>query len=179
MKGKDIGILPDSGARYTSSKVRSAIFDGLGGVEGLRVLDLFAGSGSFSLEALSRGAQSAACVEKDRRMFDLLKDNFRRLSLTERAVLLNMDVESALPFLQTKGRIYDIIFADPPYERGFITKTTGLLTLHTVHHQESLIIMQHSKRETMDAALTRGYFDVKVKHYGDTMVTIMRPERQE
>ncbi len=72
-KGRRIGISRDGRTRYTSAKVRQAVFNLVGDVAGLDVLDLFAGAGSFTLEALSRGAASVTAVEKEPRTASLLR----------------------------------------------------------------------------------------------------------
>ncbi len=73
LKGRKIVLLEKSGVRYTSAKVREAIFNILGNVKEKRVLDLFAGSGSFSIEALSRNAASVTSVEIDRDMAKIIE----------------------------------------------------------------------------------------------------------
>jgi 16S rRNA (guanine966-N2)-methyltransferase len=80
-KGRKILVPAHGEARYTSSKVRGAIFNLIGDVADCDVLDLFAGSGSLTVEALSRGARRAVCVEKSRPMAGVLKENLRRLGL--------------------------------------------------------------------------------------------------
>lgn len=114
LKGKNIAILNNGTARYTSSKVREAVFDLIGEVKDSKVLDLFAGSGSFAIEALSRGAAFATCVEKDRGLVRALKENLGHLFLNKYCHVLNMDVRYAIPFLYKRGYTYDIIFMDPP-----------------------------------------------------------------
>ena len=81
MRGRKIVLLVKSGVRYTSARVREAIFNILGDMEGKSVLDLFAGSGSFTIEALSRGAASASLVEIDRDMVKIVEKNLVSLNL--------------------------------------------------------------------------------------------------
>jgi 16S rRNA (guanine966-N2)-methyltransferase len=86
----------------------------LGSFEGLRVADLFAGSGGLGLEALSRGAAHCTFVENDRLAVDSLKSNLASLGATERAEVLSQSVEH-LPDPATR---FDLIFLDPPYGTG-------------------------------------------------------------
>ena len=80
-KGRRIAAAQDHRTRYTSAKVREAVFDLVGDIEGLAVLDLFAGAGSFTAEALSRAAASVTAVEKDRHTASLLRANLKSSGL--------------------------------------------------------------------------------------------------
>ncbi len=173
LRGRAIGI-PESGdARYTSSKVREAIFNIIGDVEEKSILDLFAGAGSFSIEALSRGAASVLSVEKDPKMANILRGNLEDLSLNSYCQVLDMDVRYAVPFLYSKGVLYDIIFMDPPYGKGYLTETMLLLGKHVICNREALIIMEYSKREAVVFSDFPSFRPVKTKRYGDTIITIL------
>ena len=102
--------------RPTSTQVRAAIFNILGhDLSGIRVLDLFAGSGGLGIEALSRGADSCTFVEAHRLALDALKRNLRELDLEKRTRVLPCSVLQAWPRLSQEGP-FDLVFADPPYE---------------------------------------------------------------
>jgi 16S rRNA (guanine(966)-N(2))-methyltransferase RsmD len=174
LKGRNIGILDDGTARYTSGKVRGAVFNLLGDIEGCRILDLFAGSGSFTIEAISRGAASVTCVEKDRRMAANLKKNLSSVSIDKDCLVLNMDVRYAVPFLYEGAHNYDIIFMDPPYERGFITETMKLLIDNAVYHNDTVIVVESSKREGLDLTLLNRWQEVTTRSYGDTVIRLFR-----
>ncbi|HME41440.1 MAG TPA: 16S rRNA (guanine(966)-N(2))-methyltransferase RsmD [Syntrophorhabdales bacterium] len=172
LKGRKI-LVPDRGeARYTSSKVRAAIFNLIGDVADYDVLDLFAGSGCLAIEALSRGAKRAVCVEKAGRMAEMLRENLRRLGLDKDCVVLNMDVIYALSALSKRGDRYDLILMDPPYELGYVSATLDVLSKQTVCRDESLLVLEHSKREQLPGFLEPG--NVKNRLYGDTAVSLIR-----
>lgn len=174
MKGRKITISEKSGARYTSAKVREAIFNILGDVEGKTVLDLFAGSGSFTIEALSRGAASATCVEAEREMVRIVMQNIKSLGLNGCCDVMAMDVASAIPLLSKKVFSYDIVFMDPPYEKGYIGKTMELLKTYNVCGAGTLLVMEHSKRETQTPSNPEEWRQIASKEYGDTVVTIFQ-----
>ena len=177
LKGRSIEILEHREARYTPSKVREAIFNIIGDVEGKRILDLFAGSGSFTIEALSRGAASATCVERDREMCALIRRNLESLSLSAPGSILAMDVRRALPFLYKKGFTYDIIFMDPPYDKGYVEATVLQLENETVYDTNTLLVIEHSKREVFDAPDSGGRERLLTKRYGDTCITMFKLQR--
>jgi 16S rRNA (guanine966-N2)-methyltransferase len=171
-KGRTIAVTKGGPARFTSSKVREAVFDIMGSVEGLRVLDLFAGTGSFTVEALSRGAATVTAVEQDRRTAALLKENLKVLSIDKDCLVLNMDVRYAVPTLHRQGKVFDLLFADPPYEMGYVATTIDLLAKNLLCDTHSVVVLEHSKRETPDGVLADGYA-LRTRRYGDTVLSIV------
>ena len=168
-KGIRLSTLNVKPFRYTSSKVRESIFNVLRDISGLKILELFAGSGIFSFEAISRGAHSVTLVEKDERMVSLIKKNAEHLGVGGSLEVLKMDVYKAIPFLYEKGAKYDIIFLDPPYEMGYVNGTLMRLETNPLYTGESIIIIEHSKREVPQVREQRKI----VKRYGDTVVTMI------
>jgi 16S rRNA (guanine966-N2)-methyltransferase len=175
LRSRSIEILEHTEARYTPSKVREAIFNIIGDVEGKKVLDLFAGSGSFAIEALSRGARAATLVERDPEMYALIRKNLDTLSLLPSTEILNMEVSRAIPFLYKKGIKYDIIFMDPPYDKGCVNETASLLRNNEVFGRGALFIIEHSKRELCDDPELWGEESPPTRRYGDTCLTIYEP----
>ena len=127
--------VPKRGVRPTMDRVKAAVFSSLGeSVAGARVLDLFAGSGALGIEALSRGAFSAVFVEEDRQSAEIIERNLARTKLKGRVRQQNVfdflrgasSVQAAVsaagrlaqtPSQRQMNETFDIIFADPPYER--------------------------------------------------------------
>jgi 16S rRNA (guanine966-N2)-methyltransferase len=109
-------IRPKHDLRPTTDRTREAVFSILGGrVSDARVADLFAGTGAYGLEALSRGARSADFVERDRVACELLRRNAEKTRLDDRAEIRHMDVFRWMK--SARGR-FDIIFADPPFRKS-------------------------------------------------------------
>jgi 16S rRNA (guanine966-N2)-methyltransferase len=107
--------VPRRGVRPTMDRVKAAIFSSLGQkVVGARVLDLFAGSGALGIEALSRGAASAFFVEEDRKAMEAIERNLAKIG--SEAKTRRQEVFEFLGHADSLGK-FDIIFADPPYER--------------------------------------------------------------
>ncbi len=99
--------------RPTGDRVREAAFNLIGPVDDAAVLDLFAGSGAFGLEALSRGAAAATFVESDRAACRTIAENLEKLRLTGARVVC----ADALWTLRQESRVYDLVLVDPPYEQ--------------------------------------------------------------
>src|ERR1043165_5986374 len=116
-RGRTLIAPPGATTRPTGDRVREALFSMLlsrvGSFEGLRVADLFAGTGALGLEALSRGAAHCTFVERDRPALETLKRNIGRLGAGERAEIRAQAAEHAAP-----PRPCDLIFLDPPYGAG-------------------------------------------------------------
>ncbi len=174
LKGMSINVLANEVARYTSSKVRQAVFNMIGDIEGRSVLELFAGSGSFSIEGLSRGASSATLVEADRRMTGLIANNLARTGLNKYCQVLHMDVRYAVPLLFGRKCVYDIIFMDPPYEMGYVMQIMTLLQAHPLFTRDTIIIAEYSRRERDTLTYCEGFEGHKTRKYGDTVISILR-----
>src|SRR5947207_11340730 len=106
--------VPPKGTRRTSERVPEALFNALetaGELDGVRVLDLYAGSGALGLEALSRGAADALFVEADRRAVDVLRGNVAALGLGGSVRASQVETVVAAPAPQS----FELVLADPPY----------------------------------------------------------------
>jgi 16S rRNA (guanine966-N2)-methyltransferase len=152
--------------RPTSDRVREALFSMLGPLEGARVLDLFAGSGALAIEALSRGAESAVLVERDRRAAMAIEANLEALGPLP-AQLVKGD---AMAWLARATGPFDVVFLDPPY--SFAGKLAGELSkaLPAVLSPQAVIVTESDKRDPLELALPLA--DERI--YGSTRIGIHR-----
>ena len=164
------------GLRPTSSRARTAIFNILPhDLSGLKALDLFAGSGALGLEALSRGADLAVFVDAGREAFRLIQDNLRGLDYRDRGQLLSKKVGPALQELREHGARFDLIFMDPPYDKGLVEKTLQQLAGMHLLQPEGTVVVEHSGREMPGAS----YPPLALKdqrRYGDSWVSFYTRE---
>ena len=124
-KGTPLQAVPGKGTRPIADRVKEALFDILGAeVVDARVLDLFAGTGSVGIEALSRGAEQATFVEKQPKATATIRANLRRARLQDRARVVQADV---FKFLNGPPRPADLIYIAPPQYRGLWSKTLRAL----------------------------------------------------
>ena len=113
--GRPLKTLEGKTTRPTTDKVKGAIFNMIGPFfDGGRVLDLFSGSGSLAIEAISRGMSSAVLVEKDRRAQAVIQENIKMTKSEKQFQLLKMDAARALTQLTGK---FDLVLLDPPYAK--------------------------------------------------------------
>jgi len=167
---------PRSGVRPTTDRIREAVFSSLGErVVGARVLDLFAGTGAFGLEAASRGAESVVFVENARGALECLERNleaFRRnRDVTCAFSVARMSVESEIRELSAAGESYSIIFADPPYGE----MAQALLRdeiLPRLLASDGRFVLESAKRDAL--APSEIWELVREAEYGDTQVNFFR-----
>ena len=147
-KGRTLKV-PSHGTRPTSDRVRESVFNmlqhQLGSWNDLNVLDLYAGSGAYALEAMSRGAKSATVVENARHANDVLHQNAQQVGFDLRIV--NRDVSKFVAV--SSAEKFDVVFIDPPYEvaNGIITELLDALTNQNFLAEDAVIVVERSSRD--------------------------------
>lgn len=159
-KGRRIAGPEDSATtRPITDRVKTALFDRLtaaGRVDGAVVLELFSGTGSIGLEALSRGAAHVVFVERDRSALRRLRENLNLLGEADRSHVLKVDALSAGLIAAVGGRRFDLIFLDPPYRllrepRGRDRLWAQVGRLHALAAPEAELILRAEKHEQVAA----------------------------
>jgi len=164
-KGRRLQAPRGSTTRPTADRVREALFSILGEVGGLRVLDLYAGSGALGIEALSRGAVSTTFVERDPRAVAALRRNLH--SLGSEAAVRRQD---ALRFLASAPGTYDLVFVDPPYDSAIRLGEPLSARLPAVLTSKARIVTESDKRKPLELSLPLELERV----YGDTRIALHR-----
>lgn len=166
LRGRQIKGLPGLNTRPTSDKVKGAIFNVLSNkIVDARVLDLFSGTGNLALEAISRGAKETVLVEKNPLAQKIIRENFDKLGV-EKATLLSMDAFTYLE--KIKDEKFDIIFIDPPYNQGLVTKALQYLARLCPLTEDGVIVVETGKNEELvDVAPLEIR---KTGEYGDTKI---------
>jgi 16S rRNA (guanine966-N2)-methyltransferase len=168
--GRRISAPAGSATRPTSDRVREALFSVLGDIGGLRVLDLFAGSGALGLEALSRGAAEATFVDSAQPAVKVLRANLAALDLE--AEVRKQDARAFLKNAKADHRAYDLVFVDPPY-RLAARLGAELSPLITAVLQAGARVVGESDRRA-PLALELPVKDER--RYGDTLIRIHESE---
>jgi 16S rRNA (guanine966-N2)-methyltransferase len=153
--------------RPTGDRVREAVFNLVGPVGELDVLDLFAGSGAMGLEALSRGAARVTFVEADRAAADTIVRNLDKLRL-EGATVLREDAVRKLAADAAVGRRYDLVLIDPPYRMLARLLPTLASYLPAVVTPEGLVVVESDAREEPELPLPKR----TSRRYGSARVTV-------
>lgn len=162
--------------RPTLDRVKEAMFSIIQGyIMDSEVLDVFAGTGSLGLEAASRGAKEVYLVDKSSVTFPLLKQNIENLKFQDFCIPLNLDSYDALKMLAKKGKVFNIIFIDPPYCKEMIPKAIEIIKENNMLDLNGIIVTKIDSIEE----IYEGYKDIKIsksKKYGNTTVCIYKYE---
>ena len=167
--GRPLKTLEGKTTRPTSDKVRGAIFNMIGPYfEGGRVLDLYAGSGGLSIEAVSRGMSSAVLVERDRKAQTIIAENIQMTKEVGKFQLLKMDAERALE--QVSGE-FDLIFLDPPYAKEQIVADIEKMDEKELFSEDVMVVCETDKAvELPEEIACLGIWKEKI--YGISKVTV-------
>jgi 16S rRNA (guanine966-N2)-methyltransferase len=168
-------ISPKNGVRPTMDRVKEAIFSSLGEmVIGARVLDLFAGTGALGIEALSRGAATAIFVDEDRQSIAAIEKNLAKTQLAGR--VRQQDVFSFLKNAAAAAEKFQIVFADPPYDKmksgeSFTEKLLDNETLPRLLEPHGVFVLE--KRPSEELPSTKLWQVSRRKTYGATEVLFL------
>jgi len=168
-KSRKIKVPRIQGTRPTLDNVREALFNILGEVvRGKSIVDLYAGSGSLGIEALSRGAKSVTFVDSNPKCAFVVRDNLKNLGFSEQAVVLNLKAGQAIERFGRSKKRFDIVILDPPY--GMAKKSLNDLAKSDILKTCSFVIVEHYKKEILpekDRILTHK----RTACYGDTCLS--------
>ncbi|MGE5484751.1 MAG: 16S rRNA (guanine(966)-N(2))-methyltransferase RsmD [Ignavibacteriales bacterium] len=173
-KGRRLKSVPGAGTRPALAQVRAAVFNiAQSYVPGSRFLDLFAGTGAYAIEALSRGAATATLVELNPEAIAVIRHNLRICGFEEHSTVIHADVLRAVERLSRQGDRFDIIMVAPPYFHGLGPRTVEKLAALGLLEPGGLCFMQHSAKEQVraesgDLAVVRSY------SYGSNMLSLYR-----
>jgi 16S rRNA (guanine(966)-N(2))-methyltransferase RsmD len=182
LRGRRIEVPKRSDIRPTYDRVRESLFSIIGPrMEGARVLDLFAGTGSLGIESLSRGARSATFVERDPDVASVLALNIERLGLKPESTVLRQAVGAFLKRRSSATR-FDIVFADPPYDSGLAERVLEMLGSWDGLSPDSLVVVEHragtelpARSGRLAAVRKERYGTIEVEFF-EVCATEMTPE---
>jgi len=176
-RGRRIAAPAGAATRPTADRVREAMFSIIGPVDGLDVLDLFAGSGALGLEALSRGAASATLVERARPALACIRSNAASLGLEDRVRVVPRDWRAALAAERAAGRVFGLCLCDPPY--SLTDRVLGQLgaLLEPLVAAPGIVVIEHSAARPPPEPSGLEIVSRTDRTYGDTAVSVLRVAR--
>lgn len=168
--------------RPTSGRVLLALFSildsmrgAVGSLEGVRFLDLFAGTGRVGLEALRRGAASVVFVESVRTRAQTIERSVPHTA-SGGAEVLDLELRRAVAWLRRRKRVFDVVFADPPYHEGWGAALLDVGGLAELLAPGGVMVVEHSVREPL--TVPPGEWRVEsAREYGETVLTFLSPVR--
>lgn len=176
-KGRALKSVPGKATRPTTDKVKEAVFQVMGPFfPGGNCLDLFAGSGSLGIEAISRGMEFAIFVDKDSKAINTIHENINLLKLTEQTEVYKTDAFRAIHAAAKRGLQFNLILVDPPYGKVNYANVINEVIKFDLLHENGIIYCEHVITETMPV-LPKGLIIKKHENYGGTIgITIYERE---
>ena len=173
LKGKSVNFLKNSISRPLKDSVKENIFNVLkhsklinADIENADVLDLYSGVGSFGLECISRGAKKVLFVEQDKMAFKILKDNLLKLSVENKASVINSSVDNI--FENNEKNKFNFFFFDPPFNNNDYIKILNQIKKNKMYKPKNIVII-HREKKTIDNF--DGIIDVLLtKQYGRSKI---------
>jgi len=150
-RGRRLTMFEGRDVRPTPDRVREALFSilqsKLGSFSGLKVLDLFAGSGALAIESLSRGAESAYLVEKDRAAEKIIRKNLELCQMVDTSCLQIGDALQSLPRFAAGS--FDLIFLDPPYAQGLAERALAEIAKRDLLSSDGILCVETGAKELL------------------------------
>ena len=168
-KGINLDGFDIDGTRPTKDRVKESLFASINMyLKDALVLDLFAGSGSLGLEALSNGSRHVVFVENNQKMIDILNKNISKTKEQDNVGVLYQDYQDALEFFKKQNKQFDIIFLDPPYRLNLINDILVKIKEYNLLTSKGIIICEYEN----EIIANNDYECIKEKKYGKTNVKI-------
>lgn len=172
-RGRKLKSPRSSETRPIMDRVKTALFDILAPeIMGMRVLDLFAGTGAVGIEALSRGAESATFIERSPEAWRLVRENLAITGLSDRAEVLRADAFAYLQQAAAANRRYDLVYVAPPQYEGLAARALAQLDAAPLTEPDGLVIVQihPQERASLDALSLKRLRRYDERKYGSTLL---------
>ncbi|NLK73498.1 MAG: 16S rRNA (guanine(966)-N(2))-methyltransferase RsmD [Clostridiales bacterium] len=169
-KGRNLFTPKNQDVRPTGDRVKESIFSMIDSyIEDAVVIDMFAGTGNLGLESISRGAREAYFIDNNYTSIDIVKKNIETTGYFKESHVIHANYEKAIKNLNIKA---DIIFLDPPYNKGHIDNCLRLISKYGILSSKGIIVIEHSTDEIWEDI--SDFELLKSKKYGITMISILR-----
>ena len=157
--------------RPALDRIKESLFSILFDVDDQTVLDLFAGSGSVGIEALSRGAAHATFVENNAAALGAMTTNLKTCGFEQQSTIIKQDVARALGKLSRENSSFDLIFVDPPYLKNLVNVTLEKICTLGIAHDETRIVVEHHPKEPIGNL--KGLVLTDTRKYGQTLISFL------
>lgn len=178
-KGRPLKAVPGNGTRPTTDKVKESIFSIIGPYfDGGKVLDLFAGTGSLGIEALSRGIEQGVFIDLEHKSIEVIRGNLQATGLTEQAEVYRNEAGRALKVLAKREATFDLVFLDPPYKMK-----NGIELMNEMHERGLLapaatIVLEYESGHDYPQEVEH-FVGIRHAVYGETAINVYEYEPQQ
>ena len=162
---------PPTGTRPTSDRVRESLFGRLGDLTDCRVLDLFAGTGSLGIEAVSRGASEAVFIERGAQALRCLNKNLKTLEIESVSTVIRADVRAGLRRLAKESREFDLILMDPPYASEEFGPVLEAIAANRLLASHGTLVVESAKRHSLPPLVGTQLTVLDERATGDSKIT--------
>lgn len=174
-RGLHLNVPKNYDVRPTADRVKESLFNIIGSkIVDAAVLDLFAGSGNLGLESWSRGARLVQFVDNSRVSLRLTESNIQKCRAEAECKVLKHDAEAAVDLLYKQGQRFDLVFVDPPYNKGWVQKILVKLEKTPILAESGWLVAEHSMHDDIAIAVSDGYEIFRRQQYGETVLTFIR-----
>ena len=152
--------------RPTTDRIKETLFNMIqNDIYGCSFLDVFSGSGAIGIEALSRGAKQCVFVDNNSKAIEVINENLEFTKLKEKALVLAKSYEVAVAELESKNMYFDLVFMDPPYDKGYEKNALETLQKSVIINNDTIIIVEASLDTDFSYLDSMGYVVFKEKQY--------------
>ncbi|WP_242362453.1 16S rRNA (guanine(966)-N(2))-methyltransferase RsmD [Limosilactobacillus antri] len=177
--GRRLSAVPGMATRPTTDKVKEALFNIIGPYfDGGTSLDLFAGSGGLSIEAVSRGMANAVLIDRQYQAVKTIKKNIAVTKHPEQFTVYKMDAHKALGMLTKKGCRFQLIFLDPPYAKQQIVKNMTAMAERGLLAEGAIVVAETDQAAQLPTSDWEQFSFIKQQTYGITVLTIYRYQKE-
>lgn len=168
MRGTKLYTLEGDNTRPTLDRVKEALFSKINfELQDAIVLDLFSGSGSLGLEAISRGAQKSFLCDNSKDAIKIINQNIEKTRTKEKILLFNMDYQKTLLEIEKKEIKFDIVFLDPPYKTDFAEDAAKQIVEKGLLSENGLIVLETDDKDKVLEKLDKNILEISdIKKYG-------------
>ena len=168
-------VYPESNKdiRPTKDRIREAFFSIIGDINNKVFLDLYAGSGSMGIEAISRGAAKSIFVDISKEALKYVKENIASLKIEDRCEIYNLIDFDALELFKQKGYKFDVIYLDPPYEKGQYEDVLNYIFINDLLSKDGLVACEINRMLNINPIWNKR---IKEYHYGDISLYVFKGE---
>ncbi|MCH5584953.1 16S rRNA (guanine(966)-N(2))-methyltransferase RsmD [Shimazuella sp. AN120528] len=173
-KGIRLKMVPGNHVRPTADRVKESLFSVIGPFfDGGKGLDLFTGTGSLGLEAISRGMDQVYFVDQSAVSLRIARENAVHCGFSDQAVFLRRDARSVLKYFATKSLQFDLIFLDPPYHENLLQPVLSLIQEKSLLSPEGLLVVEHPHTLSILSS-DSSFVTSRELSYGDTTITLLK-----
>lgn len=178
-RGKRLKAPPGDNTRPVTDMIKEALFNVWGeSIQGAVFLDLFAGSGSMGIEALSRGARNVIFIDNNARAVGIIKENLQNCNFNEGFEVHRNDVFRAINILQNRGTKFDLIYVDPPFtNEAIFDKVIKILDEAQILGQNGTLVIRTYKKKTLPVSLSH-LSKYRSKDYGESVLHYYRSNEE-